>query len=288
MNLSREANPIAAEKWDKPPIRLLDPDSGRKIRLQLRKMAFSKELRDLPSDMLKVHELLIEQRSNRNANTYAMVAAWNKLRVHDHYWTTFHFTSESEYLAYYGLPDGSTLAAWTVMVNLFDKSTFVLLGDEVLSYMVRIIGEHQDNTEERKKDYQAIFDLYCNRHETFDKTAFYDTIRCYFMQKYEEPRAKAEAVSLEEWRRRRSARTRGTALRRHVVDVGVRSPSSKTGEGARVEQDFVWKREMCASCKEKLEIIEAWQHYAEELETVIRKHLGRQKLPKKPKLIKEM
>lgn len=282
---SVQANPIEAAKWEKPPIRLVDPDSGEKVRLNLRQMAFKKELSGLPKDMLKVHELLVAHRSERNTNTYAMVAAWNKLRVHDHYWTTFGYLSESDYLAYYGLPDGTTLAAWTVMVNLFDRPTFILLGDEVLSYMMRTIGEYQEDSEERKSDYQAIFDRYCDGHDYFDKPVFYDVIRRFVVQKYEEPRAQAEAVSLEEYRRKRQLDMRGTALRRSVVDVGVRG-SGADGDGPRMEQDFSYKRELCPSCKEKLALIEAWQHYAEELETVIRKHLGRQKLPVKPKLIK--
>lgn len=279
-------NPITAEKWDKPPIRLVHPDSGKKIRLQLRKMAFKKELTGLPADMLQIHELLIAQRSERNANTYAMVAAWSKLKVHEHYWTAFHFTSESEYLAYYGLPDGATLAGWTVMVHLFDKATFILLGDEILSYMMRTIGEYEEETEERKKDYQMIFDRYCDAHDYFDKTMFFDTIRRYVVQKYEEPRAQAEAVSLEEWRRQRQVNMRGTALRRSVVNVGVQGPTHDGGP--RVEQDFAYRRELCSACKEKLSIIEAWQHYAEDLETMIRKHIGRQRLPPKPELIKKM
>lgn len=279
-------NPIEAEKWVKPRLHLVDPDSGEKIRLQLRTMAFAKELRGLPSDMLKVHELLIVQRSERNANTYAMVAAWNKLRVHDRYWTTFHFTSEAEYLAYYGLPDGTTLAAWTVMVNLFDKPTFVLLGDEILSYMMRTVGEYQENTDERKNDYQTIFDRYCDLNDTFDKTAFYDMIRRYVVEKYEEPRAKAESISLEEYRKKRQADARGTTLRRQVVDVGIKGPDAHDN-GPRVEQDFAWKRELCAACRDKLAIIEAWQHYAEELEALIRKKMPRQRLPAKPRLIKD-
>lgn len=287
MQSNVEPNPIAVEKWVKPPIRLVDLESGQKIRLQLRKMAFANELRDLPSDMLKVHELLIEQRANRNANTYAMVAAWNKLRVHDHYWTTFHFTSESEYLAYYGLPDGATLAAWTVMVNLFDKATFIILGDEILSYMMRTVGEYQEDTEERKKDYQKIFDRYCDERETFDKTAFYDTIRRYVVQKYEEPRAQAEQVSIEEWRRKRQTNARGTALRRQVVVVGIKGPDAD-GNRPRVEQDFAWKREMCAACRDKLAVIEAYEQYVIELEALIHNKLPRQRLPNKPDLIKEI
>lgn len=280
-----EANPITVERWTKPPIRLVHPDTGEKVRLQLRKMAFSKELSNLPSDMLKVHELLIEQRSNRNANTYNMVAAWSKLRVHDQYWTTFKFSSEAEYLAYYGLPDGTTLAAWTVIVSLFDKATFVLLGDEVLSYMMRAVGEYQKNIEERKKDYQSIFDLYCDAHDTFDKTVFYNKIRQFVAQKYEEPSAKAADISPEQWRRQRSANARGTSLRRRVVDV---DGAKQSPDSAPIKQEFEYEREIpCVFCKEKLAIIEAWECYAEELETVIRKHLGREKLPKKPQLLRE-
>lgn len=145
-----QTRPVTAVKWDKPPLPFVDPDTGEKIKLRLRKMSFAREVSSLPGDILELHKLLIKYRSNRNSDIYMIVSVWNKLRVYDKFWISLNFTSEEEYLAYYGLPEGLTLASWTIMVNLFDRATFVLLGDQVLNYMIRAIGQYQSDTDERK------------------------------------------------------------------------------------------------------------------------------------------
>lgn len=275
--------PETAAKWNQPPIPLIDPETGEKIKLCLRRMSFAREIATLPVDMLKVHEIIIKQRATRNESVYMMVAAWKKLHVYHKYWTSFKFASEEEYLAYYGLPDGMTLAGWTVMVNLFDKATFVLLGDEVLSFMMRVVGEYQNDTDERKKDYQGIFDNYCSGRDSFDKAAFYRTAQHYVSKKYEEPLAKKEGVTREVWRKKKLVHSIGVRRRREITEA----PEKQT-YGPRVEHDFSWKREQCPHCREKLEVVKAYQKYVAQLERTIVEKLGKQHLPKRPEELKKI
>src|SRR3989344_2852744 len=148
-------------------IPLRDPATGRKIRLRLRVMDFAQELTtSLPKDIGKLHGLMVKARQDRNESIYRLVSVRNRLHLADeNFWERFNFRSEAEYIVHFGLPDGSTLARWTVMATLFDKPTFVLLGEEVLAYMLQAIVDYQDDTDERKKDYQSIFDAYCKAHD---------------------------------------------------------------------------------------------------------------------------
>ena len=108
-------------------IPLKDPRTSRKIRLRLRRMEFAKEIESLPTNLKDLHKVLLGGRRDRNDSVYRMVSAWNRMRPCTDYWEEFGFQSEAEYLAYFGLPDGTTLAHWTVVVTLFDRATFVLL-----------------------------------------------------------------------------------------------------------------------------------------------------------------
>jgi hypothetical protein len=169
-------------KNSRPVISLRSPRN--KVRLHLRKIDFKKELEKLPSDTRALIELLIQSRSKVNGGIYETVTIWNKLRSYDKYWINFQFKSETQFLAYYCLPDGATLAHWTILVELFDHDTFVLLGDEVLLYMMRWVGQHQTDVEQRKRDYQAIFERYCRINETFNRAAFYEVVRNYTTERY--------------------------------------------------------------------------------------------------------
>lgn len=274
--------PATAAQWNKPSIPLKD-EKGKKVKLQLRRMSFAREIEGLPADMLKLHEMITERRLAGNEIIYDTVAIWNKLRNYERYWTSFKFSSEDEYLAYYDLPDGVTLASWTVMVNFFDKSTFLLLGSEVLSFMMRSVGEYQNNTDERKKDYQAIFDKYCGTREDFDKTAFYKIVRHYVGMKYERPLAQQVGLSHEDWQRQQSIRSNGERKRREVTPV-----NTKQEFGPNIEHDFSWKHVRCSLCQAKIEVIKAYEEYVEKLESVVLDRVGRQYLPCRPEAIKNL
>lgn len=277
------SSPLTAERYHRPSIPLVDPDSGEKIKLRLRTMAFRQEIASLPADMLQLQELVIKYRGGQNENIYMLVSAWNKLRVYEKFWETFRFRSEEEYLAYYGLPDSATLKGWTVMVELFNKATFVLLGDEVLDYMIRSVGRYQPDTDARKKDYQAIFDRYCGLCDAFDKTAFYDQIRRYVEEQYEAPAAKQAGMKLDEFRRKSVVQRTGKTARRIIQEA----PKGQKF-GPTITHDFDWKEERCPYCVSKLTIIGAFQEHTLLLEGIIRKKLGSKHVPQRPAALKNL
>lgn len=268
---------LTTEQWFQPPIQLVD-ENGNKIKLRLRRMTFEREIDHLPADLMELHNLLATQRANQNENKYMMVAAWCKFKRYHQYWKSFHFQSEQEYLAYYDLPEGTTLGQWEVMVNLFDKTTFNLLGDVVLSWMIRLVAYYQSDTDERKKDYQAIFDQYCRIHEAFDKTTFFRTARNYVADKYEK-----YGVDGKKQPKKVEPLKPGTKKRR----ITRKAPKDQQ-YGPRIERDFDWRVEQCGSCTIKVRIIEDFIIYVEELKEVIRKQLGEKAIPGAPPNIREL
>lgn len=163
------------------------------------------------------------------------------------------------------------------MVNLFDKATFVLLGDVVLSFMMRMVGQHQSDTDGRKRDYQAIFDRYCKAHDAFDKTTFYDLVQRYVVETYEKPRAEEAGQTREQWLRDQQLQRREKTRRRVIKDA----PNVQTF-GPKITQDFDWQDEQCPYCLSKITVIKAFQEYTRMLEERIREKLGPEYLPERP------
>lgn len=280
----------------KPRLRLVDPETGKKIRLSLRKMDFTKELSKVPKNPLKNHEAIISCRGDQNAATYNMVLNWKQLcRSGDYWWKNFGCNTEAEYLAYYGLPDGSTLGHWAVMVQTFDRATFVLLGPEVLAFMMRLVSEHQKNADTQKLDYQAIFDRYSKAHESFDRTDFCDTVRQYIAEQY------AWQIREREGRREEERRGRERA-------VATSSPTAATvatpANGETTEAMFVATTlaveqlndgriaalaspAACTECARKEEILAEFDRYVSNLEGIISTRLSPKALPYKPKVLQQ-
>jgi hypothetical protein len=273
---------LTAALYNKPPIPLVDVKTGGKIKLQLRRMTFERELFSLPSDMLKLQEMMVEYRGAQNENRYMLVMVYSKLKVHDRFWTSFKFHSEAEYLAYYDLPDGSTLAGWLVMVQLFDKETYTLPGDQILSFMIHYIGKYQSDTDQRKKDYQAVFDRYCKVNESFDKTTFYAAVRSYVEEVYVKPAAESNGISQQEWRRKKEVLTPGKRNRRFTTQA------SKQKFGPTVEKDFGWTEEKCSACVSKITVIKDSVRYITKLESLIAEKLGKEALPDRPLSLKDL
>lgn len=275
------AGPETRAQWDHPPIPLADPQTGKKIKLQLRVMSFHVELDKLPADMLEVHKVFTSARAPRNEGTYVMVSAWKKLSRHERYWATFKFQTEAEYLAYYDLPDGATLGRWYVLVSLFDRATFVLLGPDVLYFMTQVVMEYQADTDARKKDYRAIFDRYCRLCDSFDKTAFYKVVRGYVEEKYQ--RQQAGAAKARENGRDRELFRPGKQKER-VITAAPRGQKV----GPTIEFDFAWKERRCPSCVAKIEVIKSFQEHTLLLEGIIRKKLGSKHVPQRPTVLKDL
>lgn len=285
-----------------PPIPLIHPDTGEKIKLSLRRMTFQREISslDLPVDVVKIHHMMIHSRTNQYKEVYNMITYWYKLKVDPLYYQGFGFGNEDEYLAYYNLPCGRTLAALEVIVQLFDKATFILVGDQVLDFMMRMVSKYQNNPDEKKKDYQAIFDAYCSFYDGFEKTAFYDRVKRFVIEKYEMPLAAAQGLTHEQW-----ILQKRKGKRHERIIVPLETGKQKTGP--TIEKDFTWIKDKDATrdAQERAKkkqiriqensqeyptsmIVQGFQKYAAELEAIIRKNLGDKFLPERPPAIRNL
>ena len=222
----------------------------------MRRQNFKEELSTLPNDLVSLVRLLIQSRDRANGAVYEILTIWNKLRTHEKYWVELRFPSEASFLAHYGLPDGSTLAAWTAMVQLFDRSTFVLLGEHALVYLMGSIGEYQDNLEQRKRDYAYLFQTYSRQHSNYSRPTFFAAVRAFVVERYEKPLAAAAGISHDEWLKQRPKRLGNGSLQ--IADPVL----------FLSEQD--------------IKALKSLVHYLQTLEDLVRSRIGETELPPKP------
>jgi hypothetical protein len=232
--------------------------------------------------------------ANRNKSLYNVVAGWCRLKRYENYWRSFHFDSEFAFLDYYGFPEEATLRQLEVIVNLFDRPTFILLGEKILSNLLLRVSKYQQDVDEKKRDYQAIFDRYCKNHEAFDKTTFNLTMRNYLEAKYAKPEdGKADdGKAREEWIRRKEEKKRkgkpdpfqpGESKQRVI-----RKASGDQKYDPHVEHDFEWKTVYCTACKDKIAIIEDLLLQLKICEDMICNHLGKGEVPVRPPRIRDL
>jgi hypothetical protein len=237
-------------------------DSKNRLRLQLRQHNYKEELSKLPGDVPTLTKLLIQSRDRANNAIYEILTIWNKLRTHEKYWVELGFPSEASFLAHYGLPDGGTLATWTVMVQLFDQSTFILLGEHALVYLMSSIEEYQHSPEQRKIDYTDLFRSYCSQHSTYSRPTFFAAVRAFIVERYEKPLATAAGISHGEWLKQKSKRL-GLA---QLKIAGSAANDSLSLSLSRTD----------------VEALMSLIHYFERLEDLVRSKIGEAELPPKP------
>ena len=235
-------------------------DSQNRLRLRLRKQSYNEELSKLPNDVVSLVKLLVQSRDRANSAIYEILSIWNKLRTHQKYWTGLGFASEAAFLGHYGLPDGGTLARWTMMVQLFDQSTFILLGEHSLVYLMGSIEEYQDDLEQRKKDYADLFRSYCRQNTTFSRPTFFAAIREFVVENYEEPLAAMAGLNHEEWLKQKPKRL--GAMQQ------IAGPASRDQVLTLSEVDVEALRKLI--------------HYVQTLEDLVRSRIGETELPPKP------
>ncbi len=284
MSLSRSVRSVVSDEIQRPPIPL--KDGKNKIRLQLRKMSFQRELDGLPSQLKALVELLIQSRSRGNGSIYERVIIWNRLRsLNPRYWAEFTepFRSEADFLTAYSLEDGAKLGRWSAMVELFDQSTFILLGEEILNYMMSAVSQWQTNPDDKKRDYATIFQRYCRSNDAFDRLSFYGVVREYVFERYEKPLAKDRGMSRKEWLRDQAKKKTGKKSHLEVIKAAKGQTLAP-----RLQRDFAWKQDECHYCGVKTNIIRDFQRYVQALETFAKNHAGDDPLPEKPESLKSL
>lgn len=253
-------------------------DNFGRLKLQLRTLQFNTELQRMNLlDDIKglIHQLLHFRRQSFEFK-YEMVFILTKLRQKGSFWLDFGYNSLDELLIHLDLPNGTTLGMWEVLVRLFDKDTFLLVGDEVLGYMTRVIALHQTDGNIRKNDYQAIFDAYCTSYPTFDKKTFCETVDRYATKKY----LLAEQYG-DEVKASRAGLKKGQGVQRVLGPVGEQKQ-----EGPELIQDFSILLTQCTGCQAKNKALQAFNAHLAKLERLL-KEKGEEP-PQRPMILEKV
>lgn len=255
-----------------------DLDNYGRLRLQLRTLQFNAELSkmNLADDIRELIHYLLWCRRQSFEFKYEMVFIMSKLGQKGSFWLDFGFNSLDDLFIHLDLPNGTTLGMWEVLVRLFDKETFLLVGDEVLGYMTRVISLHQSDSNIRKSDYQAIFDAYCTSYPTFDKKSFIGTVDRYATKKY-----LLEAQYGEEVKPSRAG------LKKGQVAIRVLEPISQgRQEGPQLIHDFSIQVTQCSGCQSRDKALLSYNAHLAKLERIISQQGG--DVPNRPLILEKV
>lgn len=256
-----------------------------RLSLNLRQLRYESEMQSmgLPADLQACIKFQLDLRAETLENKYKQVFAYTQLQKFGSFWEDFGCRSLDEWLATVDLPTGTTLANREVMVRMFSKETFVLIGDDMLGEMMLLICRVQPNTEKRKADYQAIFDAYCKSYTSFDKSKFREILYWYFNTNYSMAAGKkVENIKASP----PSELPTGTHYVKTAKPVAEIRPYYPENESSKTEQvatpnmpiDYVVEQRTCLGCRLR-------DGYIEELERVVKASLGESHLPPKPERI---
>lgn len=254
-----------------------------KLHLKLRTLKFESELRrmSLPQETRDLLNYLVRLREETLRNKYDTVFAFTMLKQHGSFWEDFGYSSFDHMLSELDLHNGETLGMWEVLVHLFDRDTFLLVGDDTLYYMTRTVGEHQTNVDKKKEDYQKIFDLYCAKYIVFDKVNFRRTINMYVNERYVRPAGIHVADSVKRPPQRPAAQ--GTVRIQSVKPV-----SGTQNYGPKLEYDFEVRHIRCSGCVEKEQQLKAALFHIHRLEALVKSVGAVAQLPARPKILEHI
>ncbi len=261
-----------------------------KLKLSLRRTPFTLELSKmkLPSEVKDLLAELFRQREKGLSYKYESVFVFNKLKTCGSFWLDYKFNSLDDFLSHYDLPNGKTLGMWELLVSLFEKETFLLIGDEALSYMTLQVSIYQDNSDERKKDYSTIFRDYCSQYSVYDKVNFYRVVNFHVHRRYVVPTAKPHE-DIDVHKRAKKIEPVGVVRVRRIGKA-----SSGQTITPHLQRDFVTVNVQCGGCKQRDATISAQEKekqdaatYILALEQIVIEKLGNSALPKKgrPKFV---
>lgn len=243
-----------------------------KVSLNLRKLTFETEVKDAgySKEMTEAINAGIQLRADTIENGYKTVLWYIHIKQFGSFWQDFGCKSIDEWLAKFDMPTGSTLASREVMVRLFDRETYLLVGDDVLGDMMFLVSRFQTDPEKKKTDYQNIFDTYCKTNDSFDKTEFRKIVNWYVNTNYASKTIGVEPKRVKD--RPPTQLLKGWQESKVARAVDVEQPA----QSATPTMDFVIEQRLCAGCK-------ARDEYIEKLQGVIRDGLGSDRIPERPR-----
>lgn len=263
-----------------------------KISLNLRSLRLESEIKQsgYPSSLEEAVKCFIQCRADMLENRYEQVLLYIHLKQFGSFWQDFGFKSLEGWLADLDIPGGTTLANREVIVRLFDRKIFVLLGDDILGEMTYLVTRFQKDPEKRKVDYQNIFEAYCGMNDSFNKTEFRKIINWYVNTTYASKTIKVEDVK-ERPPRELPKGVQAVKVARPVAEIVI--DHSGVEEQAEEEQvlphshlpessmDFVIEHRLCAGCR-------ARDAYIATLKRLIATELGPTRIPERPQDIRPL
>lgn len=255
-------------------------ENKEKVALNLRKLRFETEVKQAgySKDMAEAINAGIQLRADTIENGYKSVLWYIHIKQFGSFWQDFGCKSIDEWLAKFDMPTGSTLASREVMVRLFDRETYLLVGDDVLGDMMFLVSKFQTDPEKKKADYQSIFDTYCKTNDSFDKTEFRKIVNWYVNTNYasktigvepERVKDRPPNLRLKGWRESKVARpVEGVAVYRPDGEDLPALPPSPI--------DVVIEKRLCPGCR-------ARDAYIAKLQRIITEDLGENQVPQRPR-----
>lgn len=288
----------SVKRYDQPQIKT--KVDGKKIKFQLRKVTFAHEIQNLnvPADMRDLLDVMLAARRGEHEAIYNKVAIFAKLRTFSKFWETYGFRTESDFLIFYDISDGSALGYLTAIISIFDKETFLILGPQVLQNMMFTIGKFQADGEKCKEDFQTIFDQYQKISTGFDKRSFNLLVDEYVERKYRQPARVAQTKQSQSVGVIRSknyspsngqlteTKSTGVFQPREQSHAVVDSRQANQSELLRGNVLPTIKTEPCGKCNEKIRTLHEFIQYTMELERIVKDGLGFSALPTRPALVK--
>lgn len=258
-----------------------------KITLNLRKFRFEPEIKDAayPSDLTESINRFIQLRADMIENRYEQVTLYIHMKQFGSFWEDFGCVSVDEWMAKLDLPGRDTLGMREIMVRLFSRETFLLVGDEILGEMIFLVSRFQTDPERKKADYQRIFDAYCKVNDSFDKTEFRKIVNWYVNTNYASKTIEVEDVKARPPRQLKKG-VSSVKVARPVSEIVVGEQEAQANEEAlepipdlpESTMDFVIEHRLCSGCR-------ARDAYIALLRRVIVDEVGLNRVPERPKNI---
>lgn len=258
--------------------------SGGLIRLEVRSLALEHEVADapLPDDTRELLELLLAERRRSNESRYNTIVLYLRLRRKGPFWLELGYKSLEAMLAVLDLPVGDQLAMWEDVAGTFTKETFVLVGVDVLNKMQVLVRDSQRSVELRRRDYQAIFDAYARKFDSYSKPQFIDSVKEYLSVTYWGPAAKAV---------QRPARLTNPPQPRSSAEVFAPATTSPRAveSSSRLHTTAPVERldGACPHCASYRRRTWALVHFVRRLEVFIRDNFGARAVPPRPSDLSE-
>jgi hypothetical protein len=242
------AQPELVKKDEGQGVRLTSHDDF--IQLGLRSRSLEQEIEEacLPGNSAKLLDMALQSRHEIFNGRYNQVAVWIEMKKHGDFYKKLGYRTLEDLWIELGLPGGTTLAYWENIVRTFDKDTYLLIGDDCLSYLVRYISSFQSDSELRRRDYQQIFEAYTANNNSFDTRSFRRQINLY--------------------------------VNSHYVAPALDEP--KQTKPKKVQTRRMPVNEPCPECTEKGQLLTATISHIESLENFIADQLGRAFIPHRP------